>query len=78
VFLIKGNKMSLLNVINRPIVKFDPTNVHHRLWLGQFTVKRSWGDCPVRFSNEGYGNSVAQMQQRLLEYYTNQEFDTKA
>ena len=67
--------MSVLSVVSRPVVKFDPTNADHRRWLGEFTTNLSWGNCPVRFSNEGYGNTVAQMQQRLIEYYIRQEFN---
>lgn len=67
--------MSVLNVVIRPVVKFDPANAEHRKWLGEFTTNLSWGNCPVKFSNEGYGNTVAQMQQRLLQYYISQEFN---
>jgi hypothetical protein len=69
--------MSLDTFSFRPTVKFDVTNADHRRWLGEFTRTRAWGNCPVRFSTAGNGNTVAQMQLRLLEYYTNQEF-TKA
>ncbi len=67
--------MSTLESTQRPVVKFDPSNPDHRKWLGQFTTNLSWGNCPVRFSNEGYGNTVAQMQQRLIQYYVSQEFN---
>ncbi len=67
--------MSSLNMYNRPVVKFDPVNADHRKWLGEFTTNNAWGNCPVKFSNEGYGNTVAQMQQRLLQYYISQEFN---
>lgn len=67
--------MSVLKMIERPTVKFDPSNPDHRRWLGEFTTTLSWGNCPVKFSNEGYGNTVAQMQQRLIQYYISQEFD---
>ena len=59
---------------SRPVVKFDPANVDHRRWLGEFTRTRAWGNCPVKFSTSGSGNTLAQMQLKLLEYYTNQEF----
>lgn len=59
---------------SRPVVKFDPANVDHRRWLGEFTRTNSWGNCPVKFSNEGYGNTVAQMQLKLLQYYCDKEF----
>lgn len=59
---------------SRPVVKFDVNNSDHRRWLGEFTTKRSWGNCPVKFSTAGSGNTVAQMQLKLLEYYVNQEF----
>lgn len=67
--------MSVLKMLERPTVKFDPSNPDHRRWLGEFTNTLSWGNCPVKFSNEGYGNTVAQMQQRLIQYYISQEFD---
>ncbi len=67
--------MSSLNMYNRPVVKFDPANAEHRKWLGEFTTNLSWGNCPVRFTSEGYGNTVAQMQQKLIEYYISQEFN---
>jgi len=53
---------------------FDVTDINHRRWLGEFTRTRSWANCPVKFYNIGAGNNVAQMQLRLLEYYTDQEF----
>jgi hypothetical protein len=62
---------------NRPTVIFDPSNADHRRWLGEFTKKRSWGNCPVKFSTNGSGNTLAQMQLKLLQYYTEREF-TKA
>lgn len=59
---------------SRPTVKFDPNNKDHRLWLGEFTRTRSWGNCPVRFHDAGSGNTVAQMQLKLLQYYCDKEF----
>lgn len=59
---------------SRPTVKFDPDNKDHRRWLGEFTRTRSWGNCPVKFSDAGAGNTIAQMQLRLLQYYTEREF----
>lgn len=59
---------------SRPVVKFDPSNADHRRWLGEFTRTRAWGNCPVKFSTAGSGNTVAQMQLRLLQYYTEREF----
>ena len=70
--------MSILNMITRPTVMFDPTNPDHRRWLGEFTRTRSWGHCPVTFSVAGSGNTLAQMQLRLLQYYTEKEFDFQA
>ena len=67
--------MSILKLIERPSVKFDPSNADHRRWLGEFTTKLSWGNCPVKFLAEGSGNSVAKMQHRLIQYYISQEFD---
>lgn len=64
----------MLYKVSRPTVKFDPANADHRRWLGDFTKNLSWGDCPVQFYQSGSGNTVAQMQLKLLEYYVNQEF----
>jgi hypothetical protein len=69
--------MSTLSKFGRPCVDFDVNNADHRRWLGEFTRNRSWGNCPVKFTITGSGNTIAQMQLKLLEYYTNQEF-TKA
>lgn len=69
--------MSFVIYPNRPTVVFDPSNADHRRWLGEFTKNRSWGNCPVKFSTAGAGNTLAQMQLRLLQYYTEREF-TKA
>ena len=66
--------MSTLSYNKRPTVKFDPSNPDHRRWLGEFTNTRSWGNCPVRFSDAGAGNTVAQMQLKLLQYYCDKEF----
>lgn len=67
--------MSFYNYPNRPTVMFDVTDKDHRKWLGEFTRTRSWGNCPVKFYQTGTGNTIAQMQLRLLEYYTNKEFE---
>jgi hypothetical protein len=67
--------MFSLNDVTRPTVKFDPTNADHRRWLGEFTRTRSWGNCPVKFSTSGSGNTIAQMQLKLLQYYTDREFN---
>lgn len=66
--------MSALEKFGRPVVEFDPANADHRRWLGEFTRTRSWGNCPVKFSTAGAGNTVAQMQLRLLQYYSDREF----
>ncbi len=67
--------MSFATYPNRPTVIFDPYNADHRRWLGEFTKSRSWGNCPVKFSTSGTGNTLAQMQLKLLEYYTDREFN---
>jgi hypothetical protein len=67
--------MFSLTTVTRPTIKFDPSNAEHRRWLGEFTKTRSWGNCPVKFSTSGSGNTVAQMQLKLLQYYTDQEFN---
>lgn len=67
--------MSALQSFGRPVVHFDVNDPEHRKYLGEFTKTLSWGNCPVRFTIEGYGNTVAQMQQQLIQYYISQEFD---
>ena len=67
--------MFSLTTVTRPTIKFDPSNAEHRRWLGEFTKTRSWGNCPVKFSTSGSGNTVAQRQLKLLQYYTDQEFN---
>ena len=66
--------MNFVNFPYRPIVVFDVNNIDHRRWLGEFTRTRTWGNCPVKFSMAGSGNTLAQMQLRLLQYYTEREF----
>ena len=66
--------MSFIVYPNRPTVMFDPTNADHRRWLGEFTKNRSWGNCPVKFSTAGSGYTIAQIQLKLLQYYTEREF----
>lgn len=70
--------MSVLQNVIRPTVEFDPSNAEHRFWLGHFTKTRTWGRCPVKFHIPGSGNTVAQMQLQLLQYYTDKEFQFQA
>jgi hypothetical protein len=70
--------MSALSTFGRQTVTFDPHDSDHRRWLGEFTRTRSWGSCPVKFSMTGSGNTVAQMQLKLLQYYTKKEFNLEA
>ncbi len=70
--------MSFVQMPVRPTVTFDPSNAEHRYWLGKFTSTRRWGDCPVKFIIPGSGNTVAQMQLKLLQYYTDKEFSLQA
>lgn len=63
-----------MDTFNRPTVTFDVKNADHRRWLGEFTKTRAWGNCPVKFSTSGSGNTLAQMQLKLLQYYTDCEF----
>lgn len=71
----QGDVVSTLSTNKRPTVKFDVSNADHRRWLGEFTTSLSWSNCPVVFTTPGYGNTVAQMQHQLIQYYTSQEFD---
>lgn len=67
--------MSFVSYPSRPVVIFDVTDPDHRRWLGEFTKNRSWGKCPVKFNTAGNGNTLAQMQLKLLQYYTDKEFN---
>lgn len=68
--------MSKLEFYSRPLVAFDPKNKDHRRWYYQFTVKRSWGHCPVRFiCPDDSGMDLTMMiRNHLIEYYTDKEF----
>ena len=66
--------MSLLANVQRPAVHFDVNNPEHRFWVGKFTISLKWGDCPYKFIFDGYGNTVAQMQRQLIEFYMKREF----
>ena len=67
--------MSLMLLVGRPWVVFDPANRQHRAWYYQFQETQSWGSCGVRFilpSEEG--NLVSMINRQLIEYYTKKEF----
>jgi hypothetical protein len=67
--------MSLLYLRARPVVAFDPTNPEHRKWYREFTLKRSWGHCPVRFMAESLATDlVTHINGIMLEWYVKQEF----
>ncbi len=71
--------MSKLSYFGRPWVVFDARKKEHREWFAQFQVRRSWGNCPVRFIlNEGSGNLITQIQHELVDFYAQEEFHEPA
>jgi hypothetical protein len=67
--------MSLMLLVGRPWVVFDPANRQHRQAYYQFQETKSWGKCEVRFilpSDEG--DLVSMITRQLIEYYTKKEF----
>ena len=67
--------MSLLQLMMRPWVEFDPYNKEHRKWYAEYVRTNSWSHCPVRFVDPNdCGNLAMSMQRTLLEYYSKQEF----
>jgi hypothetical protein len=56
-------------------VAFNPENPEHRKWYQEFTVKRSWGQCPVRFMAESLTTDlVSHVNNLMLEWYVKEEF----
>jgi hypothetical protein len=72
--------MSKLEFFSRPLVAFDPNNKQHREWYNDFIKYRGWGRCPVRFICPDVSgmNLVTMIQQQLIEYYVNKEFNRVA
>jgi hypothetical protein len=67
--------MSSLELIGRPYVAFDAHDKQHRRWFAEFTRKRSWGQCPVRFIvPDDAGDLLTLIQQRLIAFYVDKEF----
>lgn len=67
----------ILDLVMRPVVRFDPENKEHREHYANFLKLGSWGKCPVRFEVEGeqQNNNLAYAMQRMLtEYYILKEF----
>lgn len=68
--------MTILQVLNRPVVVFDVNNTEHRKWFAQFLKNRSWQGVPVRFiASEVTEVDVGTMTRQLIQYYANQEFE---
>jgi hypothetical protein len=67
--------MSQLLFAGRPWTVFDAHNRQHRQWFAEFQKRRSWGQCPVRFIiPDDCGDLLSMIQNRLIEYYTGEEF----
>jgi len=71
--------MSQLSLHGRPWVVFDPSVREHRNWYADFVRTGTWGRCPVRFVvPDDRGNLVTMIQQNLVKYYVQQEFESAA
>ena len=69
---------SVLATKVRPEVEFDPTNSEHRKLYGLFLKNKSWRHSPIRFiTRPSYGIDKGVIDRRLLEYYTNKEFNSQ-
>lgn len=70
--------MSKLALFGRPYVVFDANDKNHRKWFAEFSTRRTWAKCPVRFviDNE-QGDLVTMIQRRLIQYYVDREFVVK-
>jgi hypothetical protein len=68
--------MSLLYLRARPMVAFDVNNEDHRRYFREFVKYNTWGKCPVRFMAESMDlDLVSYINQKMLNYYVNQEFE---
>ena len=68
-------KLALAKTL-RPEVEFEPGNPEHRRLYALFLKNRSWGHSPIRFiTTPSYGIDKGVMDRKLLEYYTNIEFN---
>ena len=66
--------MSKLELYNRPVVLFDPSNKLHRQHFSTFMATGSWSSCPVRFAvEEDHGNLMAHLQRKTIMWYAAQE-----
>lgn len=66
--------MSILNLHARPIIEFDENNPDHRMWFWNFIQNKTWKNCPVRFETSGSESFLDNITNRLLKYYSKQEF----
>ena len=68
--------MSKLAYFGRPFVAFDAEDEQHRHWFAEFQKYGTWGRCPVRFiCPDQHGDLVTLIQQKLIAYYVDQEFN---
>jgi hypothetical protein len=62
-------------LISKPYAIFDANNADHRRAYNRFLKTNSWVDCPYQFiCEQPYLELPANINQRLVEYYTNTEF----
>ena len=72
--------MSRLEFWSRPLIEFEATNPEHRAYYYEFLQKGTWGYCPYRFivPDALDSNLISMIQQKMLSYYVEREFETGA
>lgn len=67
---------SVLSKKLRPEVEFDTNNFEHRRLYALFLKTHSWRHSPIRFiTKPSYGIDKGVIDRKLLEFYSNKEFD---
>lgn len=70
--------MSRLEFYSRPLIEFDANKPEHRALYYDFLQRGTWGHCPYRFIVPDVldSNLVSMIQQKMLSYYVQREFET--
>ena len=65
-----------LNMHDRQLVVFDPSNPEHRADYNLFVKTRSWGKAKYRYQQPKglYFNLLHYIEKMLLQYYSLEEF----
>ncbi len=72
------NMLKIWVLNNRPFAVFDAANKEHRRAYREFLRTRSWSHCPYQFViEETYSDLLSNINHKLVEYYTQQEFPVK-